>query len=354
MKPTEKLGALGGNESPQGALLKPKQKEAAPLRPKPRPATKIFAVGGGKGGVGKTFIACNLGAMMARLGNRVVLVDADFGGANLHTYLGLDFPERTLNDLLTRRVDRLEDVIVSTSFPNLHLISGAQSVLGAANPRHEYKARLARRLREIDADVVILDLGSGTSFNTLDSFLLSDEGIFVVVPEPTSLENAYAFIKASFFRRLRRATSNARIKTLVDRVADGRVEQSIRTPSDLLSAIDSMDPRAGARLREDVSQFRPQVLMNQVRTVEDIQIGFAIRKVCRRYFGIEVNYLGYVNHDDVVWKSVRRRRLLLTEYPLSEPVEFLGRMARKLLQAGSDDLSAHTERRKSTELQSAD
>ena len=73
-------------------------------------------------------------------------------------------------------------------------------------------------------------------------------------------------------------------------------------------------------------------MMNQVRTVEDIQMGFAIRKVCRRYFGLDVDYLGYVNYDNAVWKSVRRRCMLLTEYPLSEPVEFLGRMAKKLLE----------------------
>lgn len=291
--------------------------------------------------------------MMARLGNRVVLVDADLGGANLHTYLGLDIPERTLNDVLARRVDRIEDVVLSTSYPNLKLISGAQSVLGAANPRYDYKARLARQLRELDADVIILDLGAGTSFNTLDTFLLSDEGVFVVVPEPTSLENAYAFIKASFFRRLRRATSDARIKALVDRVADGRVERSIRTPADLLSAIDVMDPRAGSQLREEVNRFRPHVVMNQVRTVEDIQIGFAMRKVCRRYFGIDVDYLGYVNYDNAVWKSVRRRCLLLTEYPLSEPVEFLGRMARKLLDTRKDPQPAEQIRMRPDNLQGA-
>ncbi len=293
---------------------------------------RILAVGGGKGGVGKSFFACNLAAEIARTGRRVVLVDADLGGANLHTYLGMEFPERTLKDLITRRVDVVEDVLVPTGLPNLRLISGAQSVLGAANPKHEHKARLIRTLRDLEADTVIIDLGSGTAFNTLDLFLVADEGIFVVIPEPTSLENAYAFIKASFFRRLRRATADARVKTLVDRVAEGRAEHSIRTPANLLSAIDGMDPRAGARVREEMRSFRLRVVMNQVRTAEDIQVGFAIRKVCRRYFDLDVDYLGYVNYDNAVWKSIKRRSLLLTEFPLSEPAVFISRMARKLLQ----------------------
>ena len=353
MEPREKVHPFGGGSSVSSGLFRAGRVESASPAAEPQRTTRIFAVGGGKGGVGKTFLSCNLGAMMARQGKRVVLVDADLGGANLHTYLGLDFPERTLNDVLARRVDRIEDVVLSTSYPNLKLISGAHSVLGAANPRYEYKARLARKLRDLDADVVILDLGSGTSFNTLDTFLLSDEGVFVVVPEPTSLENAYAFIKASFFRRVRRASNDARIKALVDRVADGRMERSIRTPAELLGAIEVMDPRAGGRLREEVNRFRPHVVMNQVRTVEDIQIGFAIRKVCRKYFGLDVDYLGYVNYDNAVWKSVRRRSLLLTEYPLSEPVEFLGRMAKKLLEQDTSSRPAVPVRMRPGNLQGA-
>jgi flagellar biosynthesis protein FlhG len=332
MEPTPKLRTLESVDSFRSGAYHPPQPSLREFGRRRAGGARILAVGGGKGGVGKSFVACNIGAEMARLGRRVVLVDADLGGANLHTYLGLEFPGRTLNDLLTHRVDHIHDVIVPTPFPNLQLISGAQNVLGAANPRYDHKARIARAIRELDADVVILDLGSGTSYNTLDFFLVSDEGIFIVVPEPTSLENAYAFIKASFFRKLRRAATDARIKTLVDRVADGRAEQSIRTPADLLAAIDLMDPRTGARLRDDVRAFRLRVVMNQVRSVEDIQLGFAIRKVCRRYFGVDVDYLGYVNYDNAVWKSIKRRNLLLVEYPLSEPAEFIGRMARKLLQ----------------------
>src|SRR3990172_3733904 len=329
MEPT-KLHTYGGVTSIRGDVFKPRKPVFPEIPAKPLPA-RILAVGGGKGGVGKSFFACNLAAEMARTGRRVVLVDADLGGANLHTYLGIEFPERTLKDLITRRVDVVEDVIVPTGIQNLRLISGAQSVLGAANPKHEHKARLARVLRELEAAAVVIDLGSGTSFNTLDLFLVADEGIFVVVPEPTSLENAYAFIKASFFRRLRRATADARVKTLVDRVAEGRAEHSIRTPADLLAAIDGIDPRAGARIREEMGRFRLRVVMNQVRTAEDIQVGFAIRKVCRRYFDLDVDYLGYVNYDNAVWKSIKRRSLLLTEFPLSEPAEFIARMARKIL-----------------------
>lgn len=330
MEPT-KLHTYGGVAPVHGDLFGSRPAGYSEITARPLGA-RILAVGGGKGGVGKSFFACNLAAEFARTGRRVILVDADLGGANLHTYLGLEFPDRTLKDLITRRVDVVEDVIVPTGIQNLRLISGAQSVLGAANPKHEHKARLVRTLRDLEADVVVIDLGAGASFNTLDLFLVAEEGIFVVIPEPTSLENAYAFIKASFFRRLRRATADARVKTLVDRVADGRSEQSIRTPADLLSAIDGMDPRAGARIREEMHRFRLRVVMNQVRTAEDIQVGFAIRKVCRRYFDLDVDYLGYVNYDNAVWKSIKRRSLLLTEFPLSEPAVFIGRMARKLLE----------------------
>ncbi|MEI6092599.1 MAG: P-loop NTPase, partial [bacterium] len=79
-----------------------------------RPYRKVWAVGGGKGGVGKSLIAANLGIMLARESEKVVLVDLDLGGANLHTCLGVDLPKYTLSDFIQRHVDSLEQLIVPT------------------------------------------------------------------------------------------------------------------------------------------------------------------------------------------------------------------------------------------------
>src|SRR5512134_3170031 len=137
-------------------------------RPRPTPAPRgwsrarrIVSVGGGKGGIGKSLISANLGIELARRGKRVVLVDADLGGANLHTTLGIDLPRRTLSDFIERKVSRIEDVVTPTGLPNLGLVSGAPDHLAAAPPRHAHKLPLLRHVQQMDVDYAVLDLGAG-------------------------------------------------------------------------------------------------------------------------------------------------------------------------------------------------
>ena len=92
---------------------------------------------------------------------------------------------------------------METGFPRLRLISGASDFLGAANIKYQQKVRVLNRIRALDVDIVLIDLGAGTSFNILDFFLISDLGMLTVVPEPTSIENGYRFIKSALYRRLR-------------------------------------------------------------------------------------------------------------------------------------------------------
>src|ERR1700756_5114892 len=89
--------------------------------PQPRAAKRIIAVGGGKGGAGKSLLAANVAIYLSTLGNRVVLLDADLGGANLHTFLGVERPHVTLGDFFAKRIERVEDCVVETSIKNLGL-----------------------------------------------------------------------------------------------------------------------------------------------------------------------------------------------------------------------------------------
>ena len=83
--------------------------------------------------------------------------------------------------------------------------------------------------------------------------------------------------------------------------------------------------------------FRPRVIINDVRTAEDIKLGFSIQSVCRKFFGIEAEYLGYVNHDESARRSVRARRPLIDVYPRSDAAIYISRIARKLLADGAAD-----------------
>ena len=99
---------------------------------------KIWAIGGGKGGAGKSVVSTIMAFWLARMGNRTILVDVDLGGANLHTLLGIKSPARTLNDFITRKFESLEDICIETEEKNLRLISGASDVLSLANPHLPY------------------------------------------------------------------------------------------------------------------------------------------------------------------------------------------------------------------------
>ena len=149
---------------------------------------KLWAVGGGKGGVGKSFLTTNIGVLLAKEGKRVVLMDLDLGGANLHTCLGVTDLDRGVSDFLMRRYEELEEALVPTQVPNLFLLSGAQDSLNIANPKYAQKIRLLRELKKIEADYILMDLGAGTSFNTLDFFIAADTQLLVAIPEPTSIE----------------------------------------------------------------------------------------------------------------------------------------------------------------------
>lgn len=292
---------------------------------------RLLAIGGGKGGVGKTFVTVNLATSLARLGKRVVVVDADLEGANLHTCLGVPTPRRSLADFVSEREEDLGKLLVDTPLPNLRLIGATHGNLADAQPSHLRRVRLLRGLRQLDADIVLLDLGAGSHASVLDYFLVSDDGILVLQPEPTSVENAYTFLRAAFYRRMRLAMVGHGVRQLVTMAMDQRNERGIRTPLDLLREIEAADTAEAHRFVETMRVFKPRLIVNGVRTAEDVKLGFAVSSVCKKYFGVEAEYLGYVNYDDEARQSVSARRPIVDMRQDADVSIYLQRIARKLL-----------------------
>jgi flagellar biosynthesis protein FlhG len=296
-------------------------------RARPR---RVIAVGGGKGGIGKTLVSANLGVALAQAGMRVLLVDADLGGANLHTCLGVGQPSATLSDFVRNTKVQLENIIIPTGVPQLSLIAGAQDVLDAANIKYAQKQKLLRTLLAQPVDYLLLDLGAGTSFNTLDFFLVADHGVLVVLPEPTAVENAYRFVKAAFFRRLQQVEAQYGIEDLVETALTTR-EGSLRTPHDFIAQVRQQDPAAGARLERDLQSFRIRLVVNQARTDADMNVGTAVVSAWKKFFGLEMDDLGAIRYDDEAWRAVRKRRPVLLEKPDSLAAQGLQRIAERLL-----------------------
>jgi flagellar biosynthesis protein FlhG len=299
-----------------------------PAAPPWRRTGRVISIGGGKGGIGKSLISANLAIELARRGKRVVLVDADLGGANLHTTLGIDLPRRTLSDFIERKVSRIEDVITPSGVENLGLVSGALDHLDAANPRYAQKMRLLRHVQQLDVDYAIMDLGAGTHANVLDFFLVSDHGVLVLVPEPTAVENAYRFVKAAFWRRMRNVATVYGYDPLLRNVMSAG---TFRSPVELVASFGERDPEAGRNLARHLAEFRPRLVVNQARTEQDGDIGTAVVGAWRKYFGLEMDYLGTIGYDDEMWRAVRARRPLLLDRPDTAAARAFASVADSLL-----------------------
>lgn len=297
------------------------------------PEKTIWAIGGGKGGTGKTFVASSLGIALARRGRRVILIDADLGCANLHTALGIKHPTATLTDFVHGRVGKFSDVLIQTDIPNLSLISGAEDFLEIANPKHSQKLRLMRHIETLDYEIVLLDLGAGTSFNILDFFLIADGGILIVIPEPTSIENVYRFVKSAFYRRFKKTARDPKIRELIAQAMDQKNARGIRTPHDLIQCVAALDPKAGEQFREEIYSFRPKLIVNQVRSKDDVTLGFSMRSACLKYFGIQLAFVGYIEYDDRVWQVGKKGRPLMVDVPHSNAARCIDKTVENILRS---------------------
>jgi flagellar biosynthesis protein FlhG len=112
---------------------------------------------------------------------------------------------------------------------------------------------------------------------------------------------------------------------------DQRNEKGIRTPIDLLNEIQALDPVEGTRFVATIRAFRPKLVVNEVRTADDVKLGFSMSSVCKKYFGFEPEYLGYVNYDELARRSVGLRRPVVDVSEEADASIYLQRIARKLL-----------------------
>ena len=166
--------------------------------------SRITAITSGKGGVGKTFVAANLAAALARQGQRVLVLDADLGLANLDVVLNL-FPKITLHDVFTGRCP-LEDAILPAPGGFSVLLTGS-GMVEYSRMTPEVRDQLQQVIDQVAPrfDHVLLDTGAGISDVVLYTVSLADEVLVVATPEPTSMTDAYATIKVLATTQGRRA-----------------------------------------------------------------------------------------------------------------------------------------------------
>ena len=288
---------------------------------------KIWAIASGKGGTGKTVIAASMAAHLADLGFRVMLVDADLGCANLHTSFGKDRPPATLADFIERRTEHIEDVALETGIPNLRLISGALDPVDASQIRYQQKRRIIRSLTTLDADVVILDVATGATLTQVELFCASDLGCLVVLPEPSAVDNAYRLLRMLYFYLVRELPGWKKF----ERRLPANASDNSPSPLRLLQEVDRIDPEWAERIKKRMESFNPGIIINQARSKEDRELGPQMRIVGKRYFGLDLPYLGVIEYDDCVWQSARHKKPVLLDYPHSRPSRSIRQVTETML-----------------------
>ena len=257
-----------------------------------KPKARVITVTSGKGGVGKTSISINLAVQLTRLGKRVVVFDADFGLANIEVMLGVR-PKYNLADMMFRGKD-LADIITQGE-EGISFISGGSGIQELASMNREQVLLLTSRLIALDkyADVIIVDTGAGISDSVLEFVLASTEVLLVATPEPTSITDVYALLKA-LNRKTEFVKEHTSIKMISNRVKNDAEGQNVYEKMSVVS---------------------------------------------EKFLNIPITYLGPVPMDEQISKAVMRQKPVSVINPDAPASKAIKQIAEKLLELETEEIS---------------
>ena len=314
----------------------------------------IIAVGGAKGGVGKSALAANLAVGLALLGQKVVLADLDLEGADVHLSLGVKSLPNTWNDFLDKKVDSIEEIMTPTPYEGWKLIGGDSSRLGSENLPYHQKRKIMRHLQEMEGDYLILDLGGNSTYNVLDFFLFADHKIVISGTEPASILDSYSFIKVSIYRLLERFfTKHKSLKDLAQKIKKGSLGQSKDLSLDVIfEEVRERDASAYDKLKDQYDRFCVSLVVNMAENRKDFQIAESMQNVLKEKCFLNVGVLGTMPFDKLARRAARSFTPIIVEYPRSQPSKAIHQMLAAILldrdqRLDRDDLLQKTNRMRS-------
>jgi len=293
---------------------------------------QVIPVASGKGGVGKTLVSSNLAIALGQAGKKVVLADMDLGGSNLHVVLGMTGIRGGIGSFLNTPGASFNSIIYDTDYKNVQFIPGDSDMPGMANLKTLQKRKLLKNLFSLDHDYLIMDLGAGTNYNTIDFFLAAGQGIIVTTPALTATLNAYIFIKQSIFRIMdtsfrRKTIARAHVDKLRE---DSAAIQKMYIPR-FLEVIKKEDPESYSVFMEKIKNFSPLLIMNMVEDPRQATLAGKLRKSCREYLGFDLEHLGVIYRDELQAISLNSRLPIIMYKPQSVLSQAVYRIADKLL-----------------------
>ena len=294
--------------------------------------TTLIPIAGGKGGVGKSLITSNLAVSLASKGMKTIVVDLDFGGSNLHSYLGMHNDYPSIGDYLLTKEGTLSDYQVSSPFPNLTLIPGDGRTPFLANLPYAQKIKLARQIQHLDADYVLLDIGAGASFNTIDYFGMSGKGLLVTTPDFPALMNMITFLKNFLLRNIIARIKNLpRTEGIIKEIKNQTTSSSHFSLSHLRDKLFMLNPEAAHQVDFVFDHFTPRIILNMGDEAQNIRIAKKVNQAILDQLSVFIEWFGFLYFDNEIRQSVRNRNVFMQTHPESRSGVIIERLANSIV-----------------------
>ena len=272
-------------------------------------APVILPIGSGKGGVGKSLIAASLAISFAKKGHRTIIIDLDLGGSNLHNYLNQPNRFPGIGDYLKGGRLSFTDIIQQTSIQNLSFVAGDGKTPFMANIPYQQRMKLIREIKRLDYDYIILDIGAGSSFNTLSYFNLSPKGVIVTGSESASVMNFLTFLKNLLFKVITSTIKNKpHITSVIKEIFKQPIDSNPVYVSTLLNRISAMDRSVADKLKKHLSKYRPRIIFNMIDDPNEMNILTSLDKSLRKNLSLQCDFIGIVKFDNSVRKIVKSKQ----------------------------------------------
>ncbi len=287
--------------------------------------TVTISIGSGKGGTGKTTIIANLAVLLARTGKKVCLVDLDLGGADVHLLFGQFEPKRTLTDFLNKKIRSIKEVAHTLpSYNGLQIVPGTGYTLQTSNITYQEKQRLLRGLQDIEADILLIDIGAGTSYHALDFFMQSDIQICATLPDPTAIMDLYTFLQLATIRKVLGGFLSQ------SDVANALKNNNFKSLQEVFDLAEKTSEGSKEKGRQALKYFHPLLIINR-DNVNCLVNKAKLRQMVTKYLGIDMPELGEIPEDASINKALKAFMPVAELYPASPASQALEAIAEKMV-----------------------
>lgn len=286
---------------------------------------KIISVGGGKGGIGKSFFSANLGGLLSMVGKKTLIIDLDTGGPNIHTFFNVTDPETGIQDYFDQK-KTLEECIIETDTPRLSILNSKNCREDIGNLAYTSRNLLYKNLTSLKYDFIIIDLGAGTSRAMLDFFLLADYPFVIFTPDPLSLENAFRFVHKVFIHKIMQVVPARKLK----KHCHGLLRQKTAVmPIEIVNKLKKDNSTYYNKLKDSLDRFFIYLVANKVET--ETNPALSIEVFYKKFFGENIRYLETISKSKNVEQSIFRRKLYIAEYKKDKNLKKLMNVVKFLL-----------------------